>query len=95
MKWIICKLEESTNYKYSSGIHGSLFPLKVPIAHKAKVIYKGICTCKEFNIGETKRNSDVRWNEHCSLEKSSEVGGHHLVNTDHNISWKIIAKAPT
>ena len=72
----------------------SLFALKDPIVHKANVIYRGTYTCKEFYIGETKRNSEVRWNEHCSLKKSSEVGDHLLVNPDHNITWQIIAKAP-
>ena len=37
-----------------------LFPLKDTIVDKANVIYKGTCTCKEFYIGETKRNSEVR-----------------------------------
>ena len=71
-----------------------LFPLKDTIVDKANVIYKGTCTCKEFYIGETKRNSEVRWNEHCSLKKSSEVGDRLSVNPDHNITWQIVAKAP-
>ena len=57
--------------------------------------YKETCTCKEFYIGETKCNSEVRWNEHCSLKKSSEVGDHLSVNPDHNIIWQIIPKTPT
>ena len=40
------------------------FPLRDPIVHKANVIYKVTCTCKEFYIGETKRNSEVRWNDY-------------------------------
>ena len=100
MKRIICKLEEYTNYKikfrYSRKTRKlrSLFQLNDPIVHKPNVIYKRTCTCKEFYIGETKRNSEVRWNKHCSLKKSSEVGDHLLVNPDHNITWQIIAKAP-
>ena len=100
MKQIICKLEEYTNYKikfrYSRKTRKLwfLFPLKDPIVHKTNVIYKGTCTCKEFYIGKTKRSSEVWWNKHCSLKKSSEVGDHLLVNPDHNITWKIIAKAP-
>ena len=72
MKQIICKLEEYTNYKIKSRYSWktrklqSLFPLKDPIVHKVNFIYKGTCTCQEFYIGETKRNSEVRWNEHCS-----------------------------
>ena len=71
------------------------FPLKDPVFHKANVIFKGTCSCKEFNIGETQCTSEVRWNEHCSLRKSFEVGDYLLVNLDHNITWQIIAKAPT
>ena len=59
MKRIICKVEEYTNYKikfrYSQKTTKlrSLFPLKDLtdlITHQANVIYKGTCTCKEFDI---------------------------------------------
>ena len=96
----ICKLEEYTNYKikcrYSQKTRKlqSLFSLKDLIVHEANVIYKETCTCKEFYIGETKRNLVVRWNKHSSLKKSSEVVDHLLVNPDHNITWQITAKAP-
>ena len=46
-----------------------------------------------FFIGETKGYSEVRWNEHGCLKKSSEVGDHLLVNPDHNTTWQIRAKA--
>ena len=63
--------------------------MKDPIIHKANVIYKETCTCKEFYFRETKRNSEVRWNEHCSGKKTSEVGDNLLANSDHNnITWK-------
>ena len=100
IKRFFCKLEEYTNYKikfrysWKTRKLRSLFSLKDPIVQLANVIYKGTYTCKEFYIGETKRNSEVRWNEHCSLKKSSEVGDHLSVNPDHNITWQIVAKAP-
>ena len=100
MKRIICKLEEYTYHKikfrssWKTKKLQSLFSLKDTVVHKANVIYKGTSTCKEFYIGETKRNSEVRWNEHCSLKKSSEVRDLLLVNPDHNITWQIIAKGP-
>ena len=100
MKRIICKLEEYTYYKikfrysWKTRKLRSLFPMKDPIVHKTKVIYKGTSTCKEFYIRETKHNLEVRWNEHCSLKKSPEVGNHLLVNPNHDITWQIIAKAP-
>ena len=42
----------------------SLFPLKDKVAHRSCVIYEGQCSCKLSYIGETKRNSEVRWREH-------------------------------
>ena len=100
MKRIICNLEDYTYYKikfsYSKKTRKllSLFPFKDPIVPKANVIYKVTCTYKEFYIEVTKRNSEVRKNEHCCLIKSSELGDHLLVNPDHNITWQIIAKVP-
>ena len=49
---------------------------------------------QKFYIAETKRNLEVLWNEHCFLQKTSEVGYHLLVNPDHYINQQIIAKAP-
>ena len=65
-----------------------------PTIYKAKVIYKETCTCKEFYIGETKLNLEVRWNEYCLPKKTSEVGDYLLVNPDHDITWQIIAHTP-
>ena len=42
----------------------SLFPLKDKNDYKSCVIYKGDCSCGSRYIGETKRNAEVRWNEH-------------------------------
>ena len=50
----------------------SLFPLKGKSKYKSCDFYKGDCTCCLRYIGETKRNADVRWNEHNHLSKSSE-----------------------
>ena len=100
MKGIICKLDEYANYKikfrysWKTWKLRPLFPLKDPIYHKANITYKGTCPCKEFYIGQTKRNSEVRWNEHCSLKKTSEEGDHLLVNPQHNITRRIITKTP-
>ena len=56
------------------------------------VIYKELVHAKN-SLLETKRNSVVRRNEHCSLRKTSEVEDNLLVNPDYNITWKIITKA--
>ena len=50
------------------------FPLEVPVIHKANDIYERTCTCKTFYIAETKRNSELQWNEHCSLRKPLKQG---------------------
>ena len=63
---IINKREPFTNYKvkfryfWKTRKMRSLFVLKDPIIHKANVIYKGTCSCNEFYVGETKRNSEIR-----------------------------------
>ena len=70
----------------------SLFVLKDPVIHKANVIYKGTWSCREFYVGETKRNCEVRWWEHCSTKEEFEVGDHLLLNPGHTLSLKISKK---
>ena len=101
IKSIVNKLEEFTNtkvqfiYHWKSRKLKSLFPLKDRIKHKANIVYKGICSCKESYIGETKRNAEIRWKEHCSNnDKKSEVAEHLLTNPGHTINWQVITSAP-
>ena len=42
----------------------NLFCLKSNSLHPACIIYEGVCSCKENYIGETKRNVEIRWEEH-------------------------------
>ena len=71
--------------KLSYGIRGKLGSYD-PFTHwKIQLfIRQMLFTRKRFYIWETKRNSEVRRNEHCSPKKSSEVGDNPLVNPDHN-----------
>ena len=71
----------------------SLFVSKDPAVHKVKVTYKGTCSCIEFYVRETKRNTEIRWREHCSTKKMSEIGDH-LVNPGHAVNWEILTNAP-
>ena len=72
-----------------------MFPLKDRIKHKANIFYETICSCKESYIGETKRNTKVRWKEHCSNnDKKSEVAEHLLKNPGYTINWQKIPSAP-
>ena len=41
-----------------------LFPLRKKNPYTSRKIYKGVCSCKENYIGETKGNVIIRWNEH-------------------------------
>ena len=41
-----------------------LFNNKDKVKHHSCLVYRGICSCGADYIGETIRNSEVRWNEH-------------------------------
>ena len=100
MKSIVKKLEFTNNkvkfiYHWKTRKLKSLFPLKDRIKHKANIIYKGIFSCKESYIGETKHNAEIRWKEHCcNNDKKSEVAEHLLTNPGHTINWQVITSAP-
>ena len=72
----------------------SLFPLKDKNDYKSCVIYKGDCSCGSRYIGETKRNVEVRWNEHNNPTKSSEPSKHLRNNINHYFTWAVISNAP-
>ena len=97
---IINKLEAFTNdrvkfvYYWKTRKVRSLFPLKDKLVQQCNVIYKGVCSCGDSYIGETKRNSEVRWKEHCSGKGNSEVANHLLLNNNHIFTWEILSKAP-
>ena len=68
--------------------------LKDHVVHKANVIYKETCSCSKLYVGEAKRNTEVRWKEHCFTKKTSEVGDHLLMNSGHTVNWEILTNAP-
>ena len=73
----------------------SFFPLKDRIKHKANIVYKGTCSCNKSFIGETKRNAEITWKEHCSNnDETSEAAEHLLENTGRTIDWQVITSAP-
>ena len=53
-----------------------LFRLKDPCLHPAFKIYKGICSCGQTYVGETKRNVETRWSEHDKPTKDSNPSKH-------------------
>ena len=68
----------------------SLFPLKDKNDYKSCVIYKGDCSCGSRYICETKRNAEVRWNEHNNSTKSSEPSKHLRSSINHYFTWAVI-----
>ena len=71
-----------------------LFPLKDRNPHPSCKIYEGICSCKQNYIGETKRNVEIRWQEHENMNKDSEPAKHLRDFPDHKFEWKVILNAP-
>ena len=72
----------------------SLFLLKDKKVYKSCVIYKGDCYCGSLSINETKRNVEVRWNEHNNLTKSSETLKNLRSDINHCFAWAVISSAP-
>ena len=72
----------------------SLFNLKDKVDHVSNIIYFGLCTCEEDYIGETDRNSQIRWKEQNKPTHNSLPAKHLLQNPNHAFSWKVIRRAP-
>ena len=80
--------------KWETSNIRSLFALKDKIDYKSCVICKGDCSCDSRCIGETKRNAEVRWNEHNNPTKNSEPSKHLRRNINHYFTWAVISNAP-
>ena len=52
------------------------------------------CSCVSRCIGETKRNAEVRWNEHNNPTKSLEPSKHLERKVNHCFTWTVISNAP-
>ena len=71
--------------------------IKLPVKdnnYKSSVAYEGDCSCGSHYIGETKRNTNVRWNRHNNSTKSSEPWKHLRSSINHYITWTAISNAP-
>ena len=99
-KLFLKKLHKFTNNSFRMVITWktrnirSLFPLKDKNDYKSCVIYKGDCSCGSRYIGETKRNAEVRWNEHNNPTKSSEPSKQLQSNINHYFTRAVISNAP-
>ena len=71
-----------------------MFSLGDRTKYQTNIVYKGICSCNESYIGETKHIAKTRWKDHCSNnDKKSEVAEYLLKNSGHTINWKEITSA--
>ena len=72
----------------------NLFRLWNKNPHPAGAIYEGVCTCKENYTGETKRNVEIRWQEHSDINKISELSRNLKSNPTYAFAWKVLMTAP-
>ena len=95
------KLQKFTNNSFRMAImwktrnRQSLFPLKDKDDYKSCVFYKGYCSCDLRYIGETKRNTEVRWSEHNNPTISSEPSNTFEATSTsilHGLSFQILQK---
>ena len=81
-KRFIKKFHEFTNTSYEIRIKWitkkvkQLFKLKSKNPHPSCVKYEGVCVCEQTYIGETRRNVELRWEEHENISKDSEPVKH-------------------
>ena len=68
----------------------SLFSLKDKNSCPACQIYKGTFVCDETYIGETIRNSEIRWNEHEDIHKESEPAKNLRKNPKCKFKWETV-----
>ena len=98
-KTFLKKFHSFTNNKYDMAIKWitrkvkNLFPLKGKNKHPACKIYKGVCSCGEEYIGETKRNVSIRWREHEKLNGTCEPLKHLQHYPEHSFTWSILSMA--
>ena len=71
----------------------NLFRLNSKNPHPASIIYEGICTCKKNNIGDTKRNVEILWEEYWDTNKISQPSRHSKSNPTHTFTWKVLIAA--
>ena len=80
--------------KWKTGNIPSLLPLKDKNDYKSYVIYKGDCSRGSCYNGETKRNEEVRQNEHNNPTKSSEPLKQFRSKINHYFTQTVISNSP-
>ena len=102
MKHFLEKLNTFTSSNFDFAINWKtkkvrqLFSLKESNPYPACRIYEGQCNqCNVNYIGETVRNTQVRWSEHEDPDYNSEPARHIKANPGHSFTWRILCIAPT
>ena len=81
MIWNTCKIQ-------------SLFNYKDKIQHHSCVIYRGVCSCGADYIGETIRNSEIRWKQHSTGKNENSDCVKHLNDHLDEFRWFVLSRAP-
>ena len=64
---------------------------KDKVKHHSCVIYRGTCSCGADYIGETIRNSEIRWNEHSTgKDKFSDCVKYLNDHFGHECQWFVL-----
>ena len=71
----------------------SLFPSKDKNGYISCVMYIEHYSCGSSYMAETKRNAEVRWNEHNNLTRSSEPSAHFHSKIKNYLTWIVIPNA--
>ena len=69
----------------------SLFSVKDKTIHTSNVVYKCTCSCNEQYIGETDRNSSIRWSEHNNPTHNSDPAKHISEYLNHIYEWDLLS----
>ena len=96
-KTLISKLKNFTGFKHifivlwQTRQIKSLFNPKGKKIHRSHAVYKGDCSAVNIDfIGDTRRNVEVRIDEHSNPSNDSEPALHLRENRTHCFSWRIL-----
>ena len=89
--WVLISIMKSCLERCALQLYQTL---KDKNDYKSCVIYNGDCSCGSRYIGETKRNVEVRWNEHNNPTKCSELSKHLRTSTTtlQGLSFQMLQK---
>ena len=59
------------------------------------LLYKGVRTCNENYICETKQNVEIQWEEHLGVNKIPEPCRHLKTNSTHVLTWNVLLATPS